>query len=529
MKQKDVGDKTQNWHKPLGKSDLSWRYLQRKYDDPGAQLDVNDLPSAVNARFSRHQKEVDPWWNCYDPYEGYRRDWDDRDDYGDEHDPRGWSELVKYQINSFFRDQARAKAPLFSPELASSSDLPSNPPEELTPEQSDDLTQRIWEYTHRLPDFSKNVQFFEDEFEKRVNAQDLVDLQQIDFLQSKNCLLRDTLIFLAPFWVRRPAAWDQKGGKQQLIEHLLVKYEVPPFLWIIWRIDENYDNRYDVSVNGDLDQRLKWLIWFLLLAQGGSLKRAASQFEWAIYDKFQHYLNDVPLGVSPLEACVIAEVRRLGGNEIDYRRILGCYAYAVDPTDISRPSYTRFWYETVAWMIAKRDQLTDEQCSELLDWAMHLHTEAEQDNAPQQHFTWKGRQVRSALEHSNDYHARIRWGHCYNYRWKSHGWNWKHLDQNGLQWEFVELLSSHELQDEGMAMHHCVGGYDGRCVAGVSAIVSLRKGDKRSLTIEIAPRVLKIVQSRGERNRSETSEEAIVIRAWMYYLQELRPSGGRID
>lgn len=531
MKQKKSGDKIQNWHRPLGKSGFSWRYLQRRHDDPGAQIDTNDLARVEDVRFLRNQREVDQWWNCYDPYIGYRRDWEDDDDYGDEREPSKWSDLVKYHITSFFRDKACPNAPLFPPELASTSDLQNNPLEELSSELADNLALRIWEYTHRLSDFSKNVRFFEDEFQKRVNAQDLVDLQQIDFLKPKYCKLRETLIFLAPFWIRRPGAWDQKGGEQQLIEHLLVRYEVPPFLWIIWQINENYVDEYDVCVNGDLDQRLKWLIWFLLLAQGGSLKRAAAQFEWAIYDKFQHYLNDAPLGVSPLEACIIAEVHRLGGNEIDYRRILGCHAYVVDPTDISRPSYTCFWYETVAWMISKRDQLTDEQCSQLLDWAMHLHTEAEQGYTHQQYFTWKGRQVRSVIEQSTEYHARIRSGNAYrpNYRWDSHGWNWQYRDFAGLQWKFVELLSSRELQDEGMAMRHCVGGYDGRCVAGASAIVSLRQGENRRLTIEIAPRVLKIVQARGERNRSETREEATVIRAWLDYLQGLRPLVDRID
>ena len=524
MKQKKFGDKIQNWHRPLGKSDLSWRYLRRRHDDPEAVADARELTHISRDELGDDRAEVNQFWNCYDPYAGC---YVDRDYNGDPLEADGWDDLVYHHIENFFRNKAYPKSPLVPSDLPLTRDRRYDSHEELPLEQANDLALRVWDYTHRLPSFSKNIQFFEEEFGQRVNPQDIKDLSQIKLSDAKDRFILENLILLAPFWLRRPAAWDQKGGTLQLIRHLLVRFDVPHFLWIIWRCGENYANRYDVSVNGLLDQRLKWLIWFLLLAQGGSLKRAAAKFGWSIHDRFQHHLNDVPLGVSPLEACVIAEVHRLGGNEIDYRRILGCHAFVVDPTDVGRSSYTRFWQETVAWIISKRDQLTDEQCSVALDWAMHLYTEAERGNSQQQYFTWKGRQVRSVIEQSTEYREGLYRSYNRNrtnYRWDSHGWDWQYCDWANREWKFVELVSSIELQEEGAAMQHCVGGYDGRCAAGASAIVSLRQGDKRKLTIEIAPRVLKIVQARGKCNRRETVEEATVIRAWINYLRESKPS-----
>lgn len=52
-----------------------------------------------------------------------------------------------------------------------------------------------------------------------------------------------------------------------------------------------------------------------------------------------------------------------------------------------------------------------------------------------------------------------------------------------------------------MDLHHCVYSYDGRCVAGASAIVSLRLNGKARVTIEVSPASKRIVQARGTCNR----------------------------
>ncbi len=84
------------------------------------------------------------------------------------------------------------------------------------------------------------------------------------------------LCLFAPFWIRSPRRWA--GGKVSLVDHLLVRYEVPRFLYPEWSGVPGFP-------------RLKWLCWFILFAQGGSLRRAAGLFGWNIVGRFEHYLR----------------------------------------------------------------------------------------------------------------------------------------------------------------------------------------------------------------------------------------------
>lgn len=50
---------------------------------------------------------------------------------------------------------------------------------------------------------------------------------------------------------------------------------------------------------------------------------------------------------------------------------------------------------------------------------------------------------------------------------------------------FIQLRDAKELVHEGKTMHHCVGGYAPQCVRGDSIILSMRKGDRGYITIEL--------------------------------------------
>jgi hypothetical protein len=69
------------------------------------------------------------------------------------------------------------------------------------------------------------------------------------------------LCLFAPFWVRSPQTWNP-SGETPLLDHLFVLHHVPGFLYPEWFRELEFP-------------RLKWLYWFILLGQGGSLKRAA--------------------------------------------------------------------------------------------------------------------------------------------------------------------------------------------------------------------------------------------------------------
>lgn len=310
-----------------------------------------------------------------------------------------------------------------------------------------------------------------------------------------NSPLVKSLCWFAPFWIRDPADWHQ-GDARSLIDHLLVRYEIPSFLYGEWTRDK---------------PRPKWVFWFILLAQGADLKLAASTFGWQMHRRFVQYLFEAPDTMSPTEACVYAEVRRLGGNDIDAQRLISNPAFVIDPTELSAERlHYRFWHESACWLISNRAQLSDEESDLVLSWAMHEFTEQARFHRP---FSLKGRSVRAARERSVAYREQTNrpWA---QYSWLPHTWNWSTESPSGA-WEFVELTSGKDLFEEGQALSHCVATYAARCATGYSAIVSMRCDGIRQITIEIQPQTKRLVQARGLRNRSADHDESDLIRRWI--------------
>ena len=307
------------------------------------------------------------------------------------------------------------------------------------------------------------------------------------------------LVYLfAPFWIRKPSTWKSSQG-HSLLDHLFAFYPVPEFLYDEW--------------NKGIDFRqFRWISWFILFGQGGSLKRFAKLNEWIIPNKFPHYLHDAAAILSPVQACVYAEIRRLGGTDIDFARISQNPAFVIDltlPNDDR--TFTTFWHETVIWMVRHRTDLTDEESEQILEWAMHQYTESRRQGASR--FSLKKLGVRSVLERTSDYFQQFkqRW---YGYSWSEHGWNWQVETDDKSRWSFVELTKDEELFCEGKAMRHCVRLYAHRCVSGRSAIVSMRHNGARWATVEISPASRRIVQARGRFNRELHEEEQRVLDLW---------------
>src|SRR5262249_42667421 len=156
------------------------------------------------------------------------------------------------------------------------------------------------------------------------------------------------ITLFAPFWVRRPQTWKNKGATS-FLDHQFVRHAVPAFLYADWfRLDDS--------------TRLKWLCWFILFGQGGSLKRAPEIFRWKIHARFRHYLQEARAQASPTEACLFAEVKRLGGSQTDFARVLQNPAFVIDPTERSAvESHSSFWHDTVRWLVTHGQAITDEE------------------------------------------------------------------------------------------------------------------------------------------------------------------------
>lgn len=270
----------------------------------------------------------------------------------------------------------------------------------------------------------------------------------------------------APFWLRPPRSW-QPGSAASLLDHLFVRHEVPRFLYKEWLEEREMP-------------RLKWLCWFILFAQNGSLKRTAKFFNWSIGAHFAASLFAAPEQLSPLEACIFTEVKSLGGSELDFTRITRDPAFVIDPTQpTDTPAQSKFWRDTVRWLVTHGDEIPDIEWNFIFPWAMQGYTEAQR--AGRRPFSWTGR-----TERARRYHQITRNPYL-NHRWSAHGWDWQWQHTMDATWSFVELTSGEELFSEGSALHHCVASYGGRCVLGQSAIVSLRRDGEPRLTVEIDP------------------------------------------
>jgi hypothetical protein len=85
-------------------------------------------------------------------------------------------------------------------------------------------------------------------------------------------------------------------------------------------------------------------------------------------------------------------------------------------------------------------------------------------------------------------------------------------------WVIMELVTADDLEAEGEALHHCVGGYADIAASGQSAIFSLRRRVEGLLrprvTMEVWPAQRRIVQARGLQNASANPDDQRLIETW---------------
>ena len=360
----------------------------------------------------------------------------------------------------------------------------------------------------------------------------------------RNTILIQNVCMLSPFWIRSPLDWDINSDTG-LLEHLFVQYEAPAFLKLCW------------SHVAD-EESVRWLLCFVLYAQGGSLKALAKHFGWTnVSNKLWHQLFICPVDMEPLVAVLYAEFRRLGGWDEDFACLLADPSYIIDLLDPITAEGRDFWYDTCRWTISKQLDLTAEQNSKVLWWARHQLTEharhgeayrlqgrslakvmesiAEYDREQLQiqqaraRMAERARQVSMArneesdrlrLENLEEQAARrVQRNGYYDYdvydaSWKNHGWDWV-ITAHGKKWRIIELTTSQALRDEGEAMNHCVGSYSMNCVEGESSIFSLRCDGARKATIEVDPLCKAVIQVQGCFNAEPPKSVQSTVKTWM--------------
>lgn len=481
MKQKKFGRKIINWHRPLRAEQRGQRYLNRWLE----------YPNLLDQEFSDEDIETDECWDPYDPCCKCG------DYYGSCYHDHAFDYSV-WSLEEFIRGILSSPTLLNPDKVPSKKALHSNKAG-LLPRIEEDrgqLEARLSEFFGNVSSFLGAPKVIQSQLELSLADAHDRNVLRLAAEQISEPQLAIQVGLFSPFWIRSPRSWNQDTN---FLEHVFVRYPVPKFLYSEWT------RGYDIP--------FKWIIWFLLLGQGGSLKQASENFGWCIPAKFSKYLSEIPSDFSAVAACMMAEIRRLGGNDIDFSRIHGNIAYVVDPTEPSEDTaFLKFWQDTVRWLITNREAISNEEAYHILHWAMHEYTETRR--AKGERFSWKGRRVHSVLERSLQYRRETErpWQ---NYQWSSHGWDWELDDPSLGLWTAKELTSGEVLFHEGRAQNHCVASYVGRCSAGHSAIVSLQQDSKRRLTVEINPSTGQVVQARGPFNRKANATEQQVLSQWV--------------
>lgn len=171
----------------------------------------------------------------------------------------------------------------------------------------------------------------------------------------------DSILLFSPFWIRDPLHWD-RNSNVSLVEYLFVEYPVPWGMYRDWYFPLDKNN-------------MKWITCFILLAQGGSLKRASKWFGWKESPRFQHYyiqlirhhlhahsrasISDLAMG---------AEINRLGGSDRHMMMFSKNPFFRIDPTNkgVRSREFMRFWYQTIHWFINKGEYFDDNQYEHIL-------------------------------------------------------------------------------------------------------------------------------------------------------------------
>jgi hypothetical protein len=90
------------------------------------------------------------------------------------------------------------------------------------------------------------------------------------------------------------------------------------------------------------------------------------------------------------------------------------------------------------------------------------------------------------------------------------------IKHNNEKYAFNEITSGQELLKESSEMKHCVFSYINHCIAGYTAIWSMKRKIKSTyksyITIEVNDK--KIIQVAGKRNRLVNRKDVEIISAW---------------
>ncbi len=331
------------------------------------------------------------------------------------------------------------------------------------------------------------------------------------------------------FWTRPLEHWNPRGAPRRsqerllrsLIDHLLLRYPVPLFLYQAFQrsIEHSCDPAWMVGwrqkkCEGSLMP--PWLWVFLRLAQGASLfKLLRDDLGLPINRRGAHHFMQMEENMGIMQAYRSAQVLNHGGSPALGEAV--CNSFLERGFKDDEP----FYDEVLSWM--SRQELKGEmhQVAPLLDYLKHLRTQKGVT------FQMKGRSLGTLVRGMWLWHENLR-----RFRLGFRGiplpedgfqmMRWSPSEQNEEDpentpktvWEMSPIREEIALVEEGRAMHHCVASYLNNVHMRQCSIWSLRCNQARRLTVELRLLTREIVQARGAYNRMPTSIERDCLKRW---------------
>ena len=302
-------------------------------------------------------------------------------------------------------------------------------------------------------------------------------------------------------WVRPLGDWKVRGKSENarlrsLIDHLVVRYPVPEFLYQLLEFDQ--DNWSSMT-------------FFISVASGARVVNSFNGYylEIPMTRRMCHNFMQMPTGIPFFAAVRSAQVKALGGDR--------GLARAISSTSLGRgvQEDEAFWLAVIRWFCEQPD-IERSQVGPLIDYIENSRTA---DPA----YSMKGRTVRSLTRGMEEWHRQLALEEkLHGLIFTTSGINegiWELEARHGnvrkkIIWTIEEVLTSKVLHSEGKAMKHCVYIYVPRIQRGNCSIWSLRYDGTRALTVEVMTKSRTIVQARGKCNRAPRKFELSVLSRW---------------
>jgi PcfJ-like protein len=314
-----------------------------------------------------------------------------------------------------------------------------------------------------------------------------------------------TLQFVGNLEDWRPHGKRRSTVFRSLADHVAAKFPVPALFW-----DAFFD-----EVNAPVIVPL-----VAHVARGGSLfDYVKTHFVVPLTRAMCHALSTTPAEVGFVQAIRDVQVRAAGGEQ----RLAFAWRRSEHGRALGAKQDETFWATVLEWF-AHAPMLDFDQIGPICDYIAHRRGQDAK-------FSMKGRTPLAMMRAMQEWHADLgKRSMVKNKTFVPSGlreaeFNDERLEPDGSKtkeiWRMSEVLTAHDLFEEGRRMGHCVFSYASRIQGGDTSIWRLtmedglgETGNWAMATIEVKNAARFIAQARGRFNRSLGAREQRVLLRW---------------